>query len=810
MIGDLMLYGTKIAVLIGLAGLVLERVAGWRALPRRGLWAATLVLSVTLPALAVLTPKQAMAPTEIVPNPLSWSATAPNAVTQVFRAPDTAASIAIKSPPRQLHLTWPSRASIEQVLRTVWLATSVGLVIFYGLLWAQLRMAARYWRRERLNDQEVWVTEALGPAVYGLIKPIILMPRWTLDAASGVRAVVLAHEQEHIAARDPALLLLGLVLVVIAPWNLPLWWQLRRLRFAIEVDCDARVLGRGAEARAYGEVLLAIGERRAFTPVGAIALTEPASQLLRRIRIMTVHLPKRGKLAVTAAIGLSLACLAVAAEFQAPALRATSITGEVGAAALRKPPLGEDPRMTVVRNLVRATYPELFNASAAPGPVLVTLLMNQDGTLYKSYKENIEPRPWIATSFRAFDAMGVDFENRGDAVKDRMQGWPAAGNHVDVLGWYLKLPSDPSRDVATVRAKVKARFASLFEPIHADGAKLLREGSSLLTVFMTEAGDIERANIEVSKSEDIDLKTLATPEHFIAMGIASERIGPIGTTELTAGHFNDDPDLKSLQVIYAWPRRPNEPAAQPVRAEQAAATGANDDPAVNRAIAEHYFPDLYTFPKEWPRADPWVLLDRQGRVLKTGRRAVMSGRDIQIYVESLYPGIRTDGVQVTTIHGEHGQWADVGFVWLASDSPVTDPSKADLSRRNALLLYADVIGEGMTRPSETMALKIGSPVHTVCSLMNPFGVVHVQVTAVEIGPDTVTVRVRLQHVPLPATAEMPDALETAWSPESAPVHALYGGSADAEVADQNGKTWKIVLHPERLRAIQTVPPRTTG
>ena len=33
--------------------------------------------------------------------------------------------------------------------------------------------------------------------------------------------------------------------VVLMPWNLPLWWQWRRLRFAIEVDCDARVLASG-------------------------------------------------------------------------------------------------------------------------------------------------------------------------------------------------------------------------------------------------------------------------------------------------------------------------------------------------------------------------------------------------------------------------------------------------------------------------------------------------------------------------------------------------------------------------------------
>jgi beta-lactamase regulating signal transducer with metallopeptidase domain len=800
MISDLMLYSTKVALLIGLAALMLERVAAWRDLPRRGLWAAALVLSVALPTVAVLTPKQAMAPLASMSDPSPGSSAAPNAVAQVVRPPGAAAPGAIKSLPGPRHLTWPTRASVERVLRTVWLAASVGFVILYALLCLRLRTAARYWRRERINDQEVWVTETLGPAVYGLIKPVILMPRWALDAPGNARAVVLAHEQEHITARDPALLLLGLILVVLAPWNLPLWWQLRRLRFAIEVDCDARVLGRGAEARAYGEVLLAIGERRTFTPVGAIALTEPASQLLRRIRIMTAQLPKRGKWAVAATIALSLGCLAVAAQFQAPALRTASITGEAAAGTLRKPPLvGEDPRLAVVRNLVRTTYPELYDASATPGAVLVTLLLNQDGTLYKSFKEDIEPRPWVANSLQAFDAMGVDYEHRGDGVKDRMQGWPAAGNHIDVRAWYLKPPADPTRDVATVRAKVKARYASLFEPTYADGSRLVRKGSSLLVVFMTEDGEIDRAKVEVLKDVDVDPKTLATPEHFVAMGIARERIGPIGTTELFAGHFYDDRDGKSLRVIYAWPRRPNEPEPQSAPPEQPTAAAANDDPAVNRAIAEHYFPDLYTYPKEWPRADPWVLLDRQGKVLTTGRRVGTSGRDVQLYVESLYPGIRTDGFQATIIHGEHGQWApEVNFVWLAADSPITDPSKADLSVRNALLLYADVIGEGRARPSELLALKLGSSAVTVCSLKNPFGVVHVQITPVEIGTDAVAVRVRVQHVPLPITAEIPDALETAWSVESAPVRAPYGGSTEVQVSDQDGKTWKIVLHPERL------------
>ena len=151
-----------------------------------------------------------------------------------------------------------------------------------------------------------------------------------------------------------------------------------------------------------------------------------------------------------------------------------------------------------------------------------------------------------------------------------------------------------------------------------------------------------------------------------------------------------------------------------------------------------------------------------------------------------------------TVNGEHGQWSDVNFTWLAADSRVTDPSRANFSERDGLLMYADVVGEGMTRPSRLLALKLASPGVTVSSLKNPFGVVHVQLTAVEIGTDAVTVQVRIQHAPLSSTAEISDMPNAAWPAESTSVRAPYGGSADVEVPDQDGNTWKIVLHPERL------------
>jgi hypothetical protein len=466
---------------------------------------------------------------------------------------------------------------------------------------------------------------------------------------------------------------------------------------------------------------------------------------------------------------------------------------------LRKPPLGEDARLAHVENLVRATYPELFAASAPANPVLVSILMNQDGTVFKSFKEEIEPRPWIATSLKAFDAMGVAFAHRGAGVKLRLDGSPSVRNHIDVHAWYLLPPGDPTRDVATVWTRVKARYANLFARKYADGSSVIREGSKLLTVFMTASGEIGRAKVE--ESEGVDPETLATPEHFIAMGVAKENIGLVGTTEVLTGHFSDDSEGKSLRVIYAWPRRPDEREATHEQSPQPAVAGTNDDPAVNRAIAEHYFPDLYTYPQKWPRADPWVLLDREGKVLTTGRRVGMSGRDIQLYIESLYPGILTDKVQITTIQGNPGRSADVGFVWLAADSPITDLSQIDLSRCNAVLLYADVVGDGMTRPTEWMAMTVGSSADTEASLKNPFGAVHLQVITVAVAPDAVTVRMRVQHAQLQTTADLsPAAVQAAWPPESNPVRAPYGRSTDVEVTDQNGQVWKIVLHPERLGA----------
>jgi len=474
------------------------------------------------------------------------------------------------------------------------------------------------------------------------------------------------------------------------------------------------------------------------------------------------------------------------------AIHVPSATSAGAEAALLKPPLMGDPRLAVIQKVVRSTYPELFGSSAAPGWVAITLLMNQDGSLCKGYKDDTQPRPYITNKLKAFDVMGVDYEHHGDRVQLDMQGGLAGATRIYVRTYFLAPVPDPTRDVVLVRTRVNERYRTLYRPLSAD--RLME-----VTVFMTEAGDIERAKVESVNASYAELET--TPEHFIAMGIPRERIGPIGKAMLFDGAYQDGVKSERLLVIYAWPRRVGEPAPKPWEPEREGPVAPNDDPAVNRAIAERYFPDLYTYttPKNEPIADFWVLLDREGKVRATGRRFLGTGGDLKLYLESLYPGIRTDGFQPTEFSSDHGRAAVVNFTWLAADSPVTDLSKADLSKRSDATLYADISGEGNTAMTTLVALKFGVPAIAVDDVQD----LDLQVTATNGGTDTVVLRARIQHVARVRPPELkwgtPMAVDAAWSPETSPVRVRYGSSAVVRLTDQTHRTWQVVLHPDRMQ-----------
>jgi hypothetical protein len=87
------------------------------------------------------------------------------------------------------------------------------------------------------------------------------------------------------------------------PWNVALWWQLSRLRLAIELDCDARVVAQTTgDAIAYSRLLVSVGERALATRQPVLAMSRSRSALAKRFDALLSKntLGKRRALALSA------------------------------------------------------------------------------------------------------------------------------------------------------------------------------------------------------------------------------------------------------------------------------------------------------------------------------------------------------------------------------------------------------------------------------------------------------------------------------------------------------------------------------
>jgi bla regulator protein blaR1 len=212
----------------------------------------------------------------------------------------------------------PAEASLDAHLKTAWLIASGGLSLLLVASVAQLIWRQRRWTRTTVAGVGVQVAPGIGPAVVGLLRPRIVVPPWVVESDPQVQALVIAHEQSHLAARDPLLLTTGLALLILMPWNLPLWWQVRRLRRAIEVDCDARVLNAGHDLARYGETLIEVGRRQSAFLGTVAAMSESRSFLEQRLQIMLKKPGKWWKLSAALLGGASVCLVAVAVQVTPP------------------------------------------------------------------------------------------------------------------------------------------------------------------------------------------------------------------------------------------------------------------------------------------------------------------------------------------------------------------------------------------------------------------------------------------------------------------------------------------------------------
>jgi len=279
-----LLYVSTVGLLLGIVGLLVERMLPTTA-ARRWLWSAIIPLSVALPG--------------YYGQHRTWS---------VLKA--------LEQHPQQQAMThagsnmtfgaldpawWEHIRSLNPIINRYWLLAS-GMILIWGLanamrvsyLVALSRQGAGDRRNTPIVDGvPVVVTNQLGPATVGLLRSLVLVPRWVLALPERQRQYVLRHEDEHRRAHDAALLFVASLPVLLMPWNPALWWQVRRLCLAVELDCDNRVVKALGDAPAYGELLLKVAEAGSRGPRLQPAFLGGMGSLERRLTALVAPTPLR-------------------------------------------------------------------------------------------------------------------------------------------------------------------------------------------------------------------------------------------------------------------------------------------------------------------------------------------------------------------------------------------------------------------------------------------------------------------------------------------------------------------------------------
>ncbi len=329
-----LMTATLVSASMAAAAFVLERLL--RGLvPARALWAGAITLALVLALTQPLRTTPAAAPSVsagAVPLRLEPSRVAPSPFARSYHTlrdivtalPGTfsnaGSAIAQQLRSRLARSTPATQRIVESGLLLAWpLASSVlGLLLFAS--YRRQRRLLTHAPTARIGAQTVRLSDHFGPAVVGLRTPDIVVPSWLLARSPREQQLVVAHEQSHVRAGDHILLLAANLAVVLMPWNAALWFMTSRLRLAIELDCDVRVLSRVATPREYGQLLIELSA--ALQPARRLhavpAFSYRASHLERRLYTMTARPARFRQARRITGVLMATATLAVACKAELP------------------------------------------------------------------------------------------------------------------------------------------------------------------------------------------------------------------------------------------------------------------------------------------------------------------------------------------------------------------------------------------------------------------------------------------------------------------------------------------------------------
>lgn len=234
------------------------------------------------------------------------------------------------------------------------------------------------------------VRHALGPAVFGVLRPLLLLPadfEHRFPAARG--ELVLRHELVHCRRGDSLWNLLAELLLALAWWHPLAWLAWQRFRLDQELACDAVVLA--SQPRQCGEYGRALVDAVGGAALLAATPWPAGPQLKERLKMMTLNTCSIQRRRLGAAlVGLVAAAAAVAAPLPAAAARQHG------------PTVAADRGATLIKGSARPVYPASAVKAKQQGSVVLRVRVGADGQAKQVRVDKAAPAQVLTDSAVAF------------------------------------------------------------------------------------------------------------------------------------------------------------------------------------------------------------------------------------------------------------------------------------------------------------------------------------------------------------------------------------------------------------------------
>jgi predicted nucleic acid-binding Zn-ribbon protein len=126
------------------------------------------------------------------------------------------------------------------------------------------------------------------PAVFGFLRPVVILPEHSRTWLDDRLTAVLQHELIHVIRMDWPVRIAARLACAVYWFNPLVWWAKRRLDLEQEMACDEEVLSLGSRASSYACHLLGIARTAVHRPALAAAGLEMARRSHLEERIMRI------------------------------------------------------------------------------------------------------------------------------------------------------------------------------------------------------------------------------------------------------------------------------------------------------------------------------------------------------------------------------------------------------------------------------------------------------------------------------------------------------------------------------------------